>query len=67
MIFGSMAWVTPRFGLAPPTAGTGDGAFNQKLINWWRSSHVLPPFCLDRSALRTLGGCVFASKVNSSA
>src|SRR5205807_2863780 len=34
-IFGSEAWVTPRFGLAPPTVTAADGAHHQ-LANWWR-------------------------------
>src|SRR5437764_5191424 len=48
--FGSEAWVTPRFGLAPPPVSAGSGALNQLLrltaeVGSWPS-----PFYLKRSA-----------------
>jgi hypothetical protein len=52
---GSEAWVTPRFGLTPPTARTADGALNQLLRLWWRSGHGLLPAFLKRSALESRG------------
>ena len=40
--FGSEAWVTPRFGLAPTTARTAAGALSQLLSDWWRHiQHLL--------------------------
>ncbi len=33
--FGSGLWFTPRFGLAPPTARTADGALFVSYLGWW--------------------------------
>src|SRR5438477_10687731 len=57
--FGSEAWVTPRFGLAPPTARTADGVFSQVLWLWWRSGHGLS----DTLCARIAGRFAFRSKV----
>jgi hypothetical protein len=60
--FGSGVRLTPRSGLALPTASTGDRAVSCYLVNWWRSTHVLPPSCHDRSALLPLGGSYLTPK-----
>jgi hypothetical protein len=60
--FGSGLWFTPRFGLALPTASTGDRAVSCYLTNWWGSRHGMPPFCIDRSALRPQGGSYLGPK-----
>jgi hypothetical protein len=38
--FGSGLWFTPRFGLALPTALTGDRAVSCYSTSWWRSGHM---------------------------
>jgi hypothetical protein len=49
---GSRAWVTPRFGLAPPPVSAGSGALSQLLSDWWRPCHRFLPAFLKRRALR---------------
>jgi hypothetical protein len=60
--FGSESRLTPRFGLAPQPVQAGYGAIYCDLTNWWRSSHVLPPFCFDRSALQAQSGSYLLPK-----
>jgi len=59
--FGSDERLTPRFGLALPTAETGDRADFCQLVNWWGSGHGLLPSSLKRPALQ--GVFAFGSKI----
>jgi hypothetical protein len=59
---GSGVRLTPRSGLAPQPVSAGYGAVSCYSANWWRSSHVLPPSCRDRSALLPLGGSYLTPK-----
>ncbi len=53
--FGSGLWFTPRFGLALPTALTGDRAVSCYLTSWWRSGHgLLPRFSCRAASLQRL-------------
>jgi len=45
--FGSGLWLTPPFGLALPTAQTGDRAVSCYLANWWRACHKRSPFSVS--------------------
>lgn len=61
--FGSGLWLTPRFGLALPTADTGDRAVSCYSTNWWRSGHgLLPRFSRRAASLERLRGSYLGPK-----
>lgn len=60
--FGSGSWLTPRSGLALPTALTGDRAVSCYLTSWWRSGHGLLPRFSCRSALIQQSGSYLRPK-----